>query len=97
MKAPVVKRRHTCGPRILCGARLQKHPGRHCRAWAMTGKKRCRIHGAKSTGPRPRFDENGNYIVTNREARDAGFRRWVERRRLIRAAMKAASRSLNEN
>src|SRR5712691_6480196 len=39
------------GPRQRCGARLSGGRGR-CRAWALKGKRRCKWHGGKSTGPR---------------------------------------------
>lgn len=73
----------------VCNARLQYRPWRRCRLAPCKGKKRCKFHGGRLRGPRPRYDENGNYIVLNLEARNAGYRRWVERRRLIREAMKA--------
>src|SRR6266550_9123441 len=34
-----------------CGARLSRGRG-YCRAWALEGKRRCKWHGGKSTGPR---------------------------------------------
>jgi hypothetical protein len=34
-----------------CGARLSGGRG-YCRAWALQGKRRCKWHGGKSTGPR---------------------------------------------
>jgi hypothetical protein len=35
---------------LRCGARTRR--GTRCQAPAMRGKKRCRLHGGKSTGPR---------------------------------------------
>ena len=34
-----------------CGARARTQEGRPCRAPAVRGKKRCRMHGGTSTGP----------------------------------------------
>lgn len=36
--------------RVRCGARTRK--GMHCRSLSEPGRKRCRFHGGKSTGPR---------------------------------------------
>ena len=36
---------------LPCGARLSGARG-YCRAWALEGKRRCKWHGGKSTGPR---------------------------------------------
>lgn len=35
-----------------CGAQLRRRPGKYCKRYPMAGKKRCPIHGGKSTGPR---------------------------------------------
>lgn len=35
---------------VPCGARTRA--GHRCRAMPMIGKRRCRLHGGKSTGPR---------------------------------------------
>ncbi|MCU9846693.1 helix-turn-helix domain-containing protein [Defluviimonas sp. WL0024] len=37
--------------RVICGAKTRK--GTPCRAKSEPGRKRCRFHGGKSTGPRP--------------------------------------------
>lgn len=34
----------------LCGAKSRQHTNRTCTQPAMKGKKRCRLHGGKSTG-----------------------------------------------
>ena len=72
--------------RRRCGARLKQnievHPetgrirskGGRCRAWAMKGKTRCRMHGGMSTGPKT--DEGMARTVA---AAVEGRRRWVER------------------
>src|SRR5262249_60630607 len=36
---------------VRCGARLSYGRG-YCRAWALDGRRRCKWHGGKSTGPR---------------------------------------------
>jgi hypothetical protein len=40
------------GPYALCGARSKQNEHRPCRQPAMRDKKRCRLHGGKSTGPK---------------------------------------------
>ena len=40
----------TNGPKWACGARTRS--GAPCRSVPLTGKKRCRMHGGGSTGPR---------------------------------------------
>ncbi|MFA6263713.1 MAG: HGGxSTG domain-containing protein [Candidatus Babeliales bacterium] len=35
----------------LCGAKARQNNYQPCRQPAMRGKKRCRLHGGKSTGP----------------------------------------------
>ncbi|MGY1408362.1 HGGxSTG domain-containing protein [Luteimonas sp. A611] len=37
--------------RVRCGAKRHRD-GKPCRAMSEPGKKRCRFHGGKSTGPR---------------------------------------------
>jgi hypothetical protein len=59
------------GPCVRCGARLSGGRGR-CRAWALKGKRRCKWHGGKSTGPR---DWRPNVA-----AMVAGRKRYIERR-----------------
>jgi hypothetical protein len=73
----------------LCGARRIKKPGL-CRAPVVPGHWRCHFHGARSTGPKPRFDAEGNRIVPNFEALQAGNRRAWERRRAAKKALAAA-------
>lgn len=36
-----------------CGARCRRNGGAPCRAPAIKGKARCRMHGGKSSGPSP--------------------------------------------
>jgi hypothetical protein len=59
------------GPCLRCGAWLSGGRGRG-RAWALTGKRRCKWHGGKSTGPR-----NWRASVA---AMVAGRKRMIERR-----------------
>jgi hypothetical protein len=59
------------GPYARCGARLSGGRGR-CRAWALKGKRRCKWHGGKSTGPR---DWRASVA-----AMVAGRKRYIERR-----------------
>jgi hypothetical protein len=35
---------------MRCGARTRR--GAPCRSWSVRGRRRCRMHGGKSTGPR---------------------------------------------
>jgi len=58
------------GPRLHCSARLSA--GGRCRAWALKGKRRCKWHGGKSTGPR---DWRASVA-----AMVAGRKRMIERR-----------------
>ncbi len=56
---------------MRCGARLSGGRGR-CRAWALKGKRRCKWHGGKSTGPRNWRASVGAMV--------AGRKRMIERR-----------------
>jgi hypothetical protein len=40
------------GPYALCGARSKQNDHRPCRQPAIRNKKRCRLHGGLSTGPK---------------------------------------------
>ena len=44
-------RAYESAPRVICGARRHRD-GKPCVARAEPGKKRCRFHGGRSTGPR---------------------------------------------
>jgi len=59
------------GSWVRCGARLSGERGR-CRAWALKGRRRCKWHGGKSTGPR---DWRASVA-----AMVAGRKRYIERR-----------------
>lgn len=74
----------------LCGARRNKKPGQYCRAPVVPGHWRCHYHGGKSTGPKPRFDAEGNRIVPNIEALRAGHARYYANKRAAKAALAAA-------
>ena len=56
---------------LRCGARLSGERGR-CRAWVLKGKRRCKWHGGKSTGPRD--------WRTSVAAMAHGRARYIERR-----------------
>ena len=60
---------------LPCGARLSSGRG-YCRAWALEGKRRCKWHGGKSTGPRtgPGLAKTLDAMARGRE-RKAAFRR----------------------
>lgn len=62
----------------ICGARRAR--GGYCRAPAMRGKLRCRVHGGKSTGP---TSEAGKSRAV--AAMTAGRRAWVTRMRTMKA------------
>jgi len=62
--------------RPLCGATTRK--GKPCRARAMREKKRCRLHGGRSTGP---TTAEGRQRIS-----EANRRRWAERRALLASA-----------
>jgi hypothetical protein len=55
---------------MFCGARTRN--GGRCRRYPVAGKRRCRLHGGKSTGPRE--------WVTNVRAMAQGRAQYVERR-----------------
>src|SRR5712691_8515888 len=57
-----------------CGARLSGGRGR-CRAWALSGKRRCNWHGGKSTGP-----QTAEGMRRSLTAMWWGRRRMIERR-----------------
>src|SRR5262245_30598305 len=59
---------------IYCGARRTRGTGL-CRAWPVKGKRRCKWHGGRSTGPR---DWRGNVA-----AMAMGRRRWIARRHAL--------------
>jgi hypothetical protein len=71
-----------------CGARSRRS-GKQCRAPAIRGKRRCRVHGGLSTGPRTSEGlarsrranwKHGRY---SQEARKAQARLWAEYRVLL--------------
>jgi hypothetical protein len=76
----------TTGP--LCGARNRQ--GNPCRCPAMKGKRRCRLHGAKSPGA-PKGRANGNYLHGRYTAETKALRIAVSD--LFRAARERISHS----
>lgn len=52
--------------RPLCGARTRR--GGHCQARAVNGRKRCRLHGGASTGPRTK-EGRENIVRSNQRRR----------------------------
>jgi hypothetical protein len=80
----------TLRPGQLCGARVKSRPGGHCQQPVVPGRWRCHWHGGKSTGPRPRFDANGDRIIANWDAWQGGRDQYWERRRAAKAALAAA-------
>jgi len=57
--------------RVICGAKTRK--GAPCRMKSEPGKKRCKFHGGKSTGPRTRV---GRQRIA--EAQRRRWERWHE-------------------
>jgi hypothetical protein len=80
----------TLHPGQLCGARVKGRPGGFCRRTVTPGHFRCHYHGSRSTGPKPRFDAEGNRIIPNFEAWQAGRDRYWECRRAAKLALAAA-------
>jgi hypothetical protein len=73
-----IRQRHHCGAliknlfkRMPDGSIRTRSPC--CRAWAMEGKMRCRVHGGASTGPKT---PEGKARVA--AAMHEGRRRWIE-------------------
>src|SRR6266567_318785 len=58
---------------MLCGARTRR--GGRCRRHALTGKRRCRLHGGCSTGPRDWRPSVAAMV--------AGRKRYIERRHAL--------------
>src|SRR5215831_11165451 len=65
--------RITRGVGLRCGARLSYGRG-CCRAWALDGRRRCKWHGGKSTGPRTAAG-----MANTVEAMRRGRKRKIER------------------
>lgn len=71
----------TAAPR--CGARTRS--GESCKAPAVRGRARCRVHGGKSTGA-PRGDRNGNFRSGDWTQEVEAERRWAKQ--LVRQVTK---------
>src|SRR5260221_14607635 len=63
---------------MFCGARTRN--GGHCRRSPLAGKRRCRLHGGCSTGPR-----TSRGMTRTVAAMVAGRERWVEQMRRAKA------------
>lgn len=62
--------------RATCGARLKCDPAKRCRHRPVPGRKRCFLHGGRSTGPKTKAGlERGLIAAYN------GKRKWFEKRR----------------
>jgi hypothetical protein len=59
-----------------CGARTRS--GEICKAPAVRGRARCRMHGGRSTGA-PRGDRNGNYRTGDWTKEAEAERRWLKK------------------
>jgi hypothetical protein len=75
------------GRKRLCGARLRKKRGQRCKRFASPDHWRCVLHGSRCCGPRPKFDAEGNRIIPNFDAWQAGRDRYWARRRAAKAAL----------
>jgi hypothetical protein len=65
-----------------CGARSRRRGGKPCRAPAVRGKRRCRMHGGASTGPRTPEGlarSRRAHWIHGRESREAREARTAER------------------
>jgi hypothetical protein len=60
--------------RRRCSAHLQHKPGHFCARYVPPGKKRCNLHGGKSTGPRKPARLTPECLAAMQEGR----RRWVK-------------------
>jgi hypothetical protein len=69
-------------PQRRCNAR--KKNGERCRKYPIPGHRRCLFHGGKSTGPRPRYSNDGTRIEM--AAANLGLAKWRER---VRQEIKA--------
>jgi hypothetical protein len=88
-----------------CGARTRRADGRPCQAPAIRGKRRCRMHGGLSTGPRtPEGLErsrrarwkHGNYSRAARQAkRIANRETWESAQPRLRREARRADRRAN--
>jgi hypothetical protein len=67
-----------------CGARTRS--GAPCKAPAVRGRARCRMHGGKSTGA-PKSDRNGNFRTGDWTQEVEAERRWIKG--LVRQVTKA--------
>jgi hypothetical protein len=71
-----------------CGAKTRS--GTPCRSPAVTGRRRCRMHGGAPGSGGPKGPHNGNYKHGRYTAEAIASRRWV--RQLIRDVKAMAKR-----
>ena len=70
-----------------CGAKTRK--GGSCRAPAVTGKKRCRMHGGAKGSGAPQGNSNA--------VKHGGFtKEWLERRAMLRDQIRQARKLLTD-
>ena len=72
---------------LRCGARTRR--GTECRAPAVSGRKRCRMHGGANGSGAPKGNQNA--LKNGRFTRKA-----IEDRRMIRALIKEANAHIND-
>jgi hypothetical protein len=70
-----------------CGAKTRS--GEPCRSPAVTGKRRCRMHGGAAGSGGPKGAHNGNYKHGRYTAEAIASRRWLRQQiRQVRALTK---------
>jgi hypothetical protein len=79
-----------------CGARTRS--GRPCQSPAVTGRRRCRMHGGAPGSGGPRGARNGNYKRGLYTAEAIASRRWLrEQKRQVKALTKALCNTLRSS
>lgn len=76
-----------------CGARCRRNGGAPCRAAAIRGRTRCRLHGGKSTGPR---DQGREALAKLRWKHGRRSKLAQQERQLAREALNELRRLLSE-
>jgi hypothetical protein len=74
-----------------CGARTRS--GMPCRSPAVTGKRRCRMHGGAAGSGGPKGPRNGNYRHGRYTAEAIASRRWL---RQLTRDVRALTKSLRQ-
>jgi hypothetical protein len=62
-------------PHVQCGAKTRS--GTPCRSPAVTGRRRCRMHGGAAGSGGPKGSRNGNYKHGRYTAEVIASRRWL--------------------